>query len=436
MFVPAISCTQKPELVEEVELRRNWAGNYTYKAKNLHRPESIEELQELVRKLGQQKALGSTHCFNNIADSPLNQIATNMLNKVVDLDETSKTITVEAGTRYGHIGPELEESGYALHNLASLPHITITGACATATHGSGVRNGNMASIVGAIELIKPDGEIIKLDRQDPDFYGVVVNLGALGIISKITLELQDSFTVRQDVFQNLPLQSIRENFQEIMSSGYSVSLFTDWQDEKISQVWVKRRMDEEIVELGNNFYGATAATEDLHPTGDPIKAMNCTPQLGIEGPWHERLPHFKWGFAPSSGDELQAEFFVPREHAVDAFLTLESMKERIYPVLIISEIRTIAADEHWLSPCYKKDCVTFHFTLKPDWDGVSQLLPQIESELAPFGVVPHWGKVFTMDPAVLRSRYEKMSDFQELAKRYDPEGKFRNAYLDLNVYES
>lgn len=432
VLAPGISCTPSPKVIET---RTNWAGNYTYQAKNLHRPKTIEELQALVKELGQQKALGSAHCFNNIADSPLNQIATNLLSKVISIDETAKTVTVEGGIRYGNLAPELEKRGFALHNLASLPHISIVGACATATHGSGVTNGNLPSAVTALELVTANGEIVKLNRDDSDFYGAIVSLGALGIISKVTLDIQDTYTVRQDVFQNLPLQSIRENFEEIMSSGYSVSLFTDWQDELVSQVWIKRRLDQEVIDLGTDFYGATAATRDLHPIVT-ARAENCTAQLGVEGIWYERLPHFKWGFAPSSGEELQSEYFVPSENAVDALLALEGLKDQIFPELMISEIRTIAADQYWLSPCYKQDSVAFHFTWKQNWEGVRKILPLIEAELAPYGVVPHWGKVFTLSPMVLQSRYEKMNDFRQLVLQYDPEGKFRNTYLDLNIYKS
>lgn len=427
-FAPLLSCKQQPKVV-----RKNWAGNYTYKAENLHKPKTVEELQVLVKKLGKQKALGSKHCFNDIADSPMNQISTKNLNKLITIDEEVKTVTVEGGIRYGELAPQLDQQGYALHNLASLPHISIAGACATATHGSGVTNENLASVVAAIELVTASGDVVNLNRVNSEFYGAVVSLGALGVITKLTLDIQNNYTVRQYVYQNLPLESIKNSFDEIMSSGYSVSLFTDWQDQMISQVWIKRRMDEEVAELGTEFYDAIAATKNLHPI-TRLSAVNCTEQLGVEGHWYERLPHFKMGFTPSSGEELQSEYFVPRENAVDAILALENMRDQIYPQLMISEIRTIAADEHWLSPCYRKDCVSLHFTWKQNWQEVSKLLPMIEAELAPYQVLPHWGKLFTLKPTALHSRYDKMSDFLQLTQKYDPDGKFKNAYLDLNIY--
>lgn len=413
--------------------RKNWAGNYIYKAKNLYEPTTVEEVQELVKKLDNQKALGSKHCFNDIADSPQNQISTRGLDKIIQLDKKNKTFTVEAGARYGDFSEELHKEGFALHNLASLPHITVAGACATATHGSGVTNGNLATAVLSLELITPSGDIINLDRSHPDFYAVVVGLGAFGIITKMTLKVEDAYDVRQDVFLDLPLESLEANFDEIMSSGYSVSLFTDWTGKKVSEVWVKRRMDGDLSDLGTDFYGAKAATKNIHPILE-LSAESCSEQMGVPGPWYDRLPHFKMGFQPSAGEELQAEFFIPRENALEAILALEKMQDQIYPLLMITEIRTIAADNFWMSPCYQKDSVAIHFTWKQMSKEVISLLPKIEAQLAPFNVKPHWGKLFTVSPKVLHKRYEKYGDFLALAQKYDPKGKFKNHYLNTNIY--
>lgn len=426
---PYMSCNTKKQEIT----RKNWAGNYAYKADNYYEPASAEELQELVKKLDKQKALGSRHCFNDIADSPKNQISTRRLNRMLRLDTDKNAVTIEGGARYGDFATELDTKGYALQNLASLPHITVTGACTTATHGSGVTLGNLATQVVAMEIVTPRGEIVNVDRAHPDFYGLVVGLGAIGVITKITLEVEKTFQVRQDVFQELPLESLEKHFDEIVSSGYSVSLFTNWLDKKISQVWVKRRTDKPLTGLGIDFFGAKAATKNLHPIVE-MSAENCTDQMGSPGPWYNRLPHFKMGFMPSGGKELQSEFFVPHGNAVDAILALERKKELINPQLFISEIRTIATDNLWMSPCYHRDCVAIHFTWKQNPDEVGKLIPMIESELAPYKTKPHWGKLFSLSPAVIHERYEKFPDFLALVKKYDPDGKFRNHYLDLNIY--
>ncbi|MCW5517029.1 D-arabinono-1,4-lactone oxidase [Muriicola sp. Z0-33] len=436
-LTPMISCKRKDDKIikEAVELRKNWAGNYTYTAKNLYEPGHITEVQSLIRKSDTQKALGSRHCFNNIADNPVNQISTEYLKGVLDLNEEAMTVTVGAGTKYGDFAPELHQKGYAIHNLASLPHISVAGACATATHGSGVANGNLATSVAAIELVSGAGEVIDLSKaaNEADFNGAVVHLGALGVLTKVTLNIQKTFEVRQDVFQDLPLESLTNNFDDILSAGYSVSLFTDWQNQKISQVWIKRRLDHQIKDLGTDFYGAKPAEKNLHPI-TRLSSENCTDQMGVPGPWYDRLPHFKMGFTPSSGEELQSEFFVPKVNALDAILALEAKREQIFPQLMITEIRTIAADDLWMSPCYQEDCVAIHFTWKQNPEEVSGLIRLIEAELAPFKARPHWGKLFSMAPGILASNYKKLPDFIELAKKFDPKGKFRNDYLEQNIF--
>lgn len=437
VLLPTLSCRPdpgKPPVPDTPGITRtNWAANYVYKAPNLHRPGSVAELQELVARLGSQKALGSRHCFNDIADSPLNQISTENLNRVVSIDRSTQQVTVESGMRYGDLAPQLEREGLALHNLASLPHISIAGACATATHGSGVGNGNLASPLLAFDLITPDGQAVTLTRQDPEFYGAAVHLGALGVVSRLTLQAQDTYQVAQRVFLDLPLEEAVGHFDAIMSAGYSVSLFTDWMDQKVSQVWVKSRpgTDREITTA--DFYGARAADRDVHPIIS-LGAENCTPQMGLPGPWFERLPHFKMGFMPSSGEELQAEFFVPRENAPDVLQAIERQKDRIFPHLHISEIRSVAADDFWLSPASGRDVVAFHFTWKRHPEEVPALIRLIERELDPFGLVPHWGKLFSLDPALLHKRYPRMNDFIALARKFDPAGKLKNAYLDLNLF--
>ncbi len=415
------------------EKLKNWAGNIEYSTSKVVYPSSTSQVQELVKKYSKLKVLGTRHCFNRIADSRDLFFSVKNMNKVVSLDTNNNSVTVEAGIKYGELAPSLHEKGYALHNLASLPHISVAGACTTATHGSGVKNGNLASSVLAFELVDANGNVHQLSKEKDgeQFDAAVVGLGALGIITKMTLKMQPTFMVRQYVYEHLPLAELKENFKEIMSAGYSVSLFTDWTKENINEVWVKK-LDKEG-EAPKDFFGATPATKNLHPIAE-LSAENCTEQMGVPGAWHERLPHFKMGFTPSSGKELQSEYFVPFEDAVKAILTIQKMGKQISPHLFISEIRTIDADDFWMSPCRKQPSVAIHFTWKQDWPAVSKLLPLIEKELAAFNVKPHWGKLFTVAPKVLASRYEKFEDFRKLATQYDPTGKFRNDFLNKHVY--
>jgi xylitol oxidase len=411
----------------------NWAGNLTYSTDNVYAPKTVEEVQEVVRKCSKLRALGSRHSFNTIADSNANQLSLQNLNKIISLDKNTNTITIEAGMRYGDFAPYLDDNGYALANLASLPHITVAGACATGTHGSGVKNGNLSTSVAAIEFVNAAGDVVTLSKKDGDkFYGAVVQLGAIGVVTKVKLDIIPTFKMKQVVYLDMPMSELKNNFNELESMGYSVSLFTDWRNKNINEVWIKSRIDDgspSVPEL----YGAKAADKNMHPIATE-SAENVTDQMGIPGPWYERMPHFKMGFKPSAGKELQAEYFVPIEHAYDAIMAVEKLNEKITPHLFITEIRTIHADELWMSPCYRQTSVAIHFTWKQETDAVMSLLPLIEEQLSPFNAKPHWAKLFTMSPNILQSHYERLADFKQLVAEFDPKGKFRNDFLEKNLY--
>jgi len=429
----SVSCG--PE--KEREHLTNWAGNLKYSTGNVHYPNTIEEVQEIIKKCKKLTALGSRHSFNTIADNTENQLSLRQFNKVVSLDTSSGTVTVESGMKYGELAPYLHEKGFALHNLASLPHISIAGAVATATHGSGIKNGNLSTAVSGIEFINAAGELVKLSKKnDGDkFNGAVVALGALGVVTKLTLDLQPTFNMKQVVYRNLAMSELEKNFNEIMGSGYSVSLFTDWKNKNVNEVWIKSKVENGNDVAAPELFGAKLAQQNLHPI-ETESAENCTDQLGVPGPWYERMPHFKMGFKPSAGKELQSEYFVPIEHAYEAMMVFERLTEKITPHLFISEIRTIAADDFWMSPCFKKTCVALHTTWKQEVDTVMKLLPVLEEQLAPFEARPHWAKLFTLSPSLLRSRYEKLNDFKQLVSQYDPNNKFRNEFLSANILGS
>lgn len=430
---PFISCTPQ----RQDQIRTNWAGNLEYNTSNFYRPQTIEELQERVRSCENLRVLGTRHCFNDVADSTQNQISLERLDPVMELDEQAQTVTIDGSITYGELGPFLHENGYALHNLASLPHISVAGACATATHGSGVNNGNLATTVSVIEFIDAEGELRRLTREDDGdkFNGAVVALGSLGVITRLTLDVQPAYQMRQFVYLQLPVSELENHFEEIMSAGYSVSLFTDWQTDSVNQVWIKRRIDEEasLPEPEAEFFGAQLADRNVHPIID-ISAENCTEQMGVPGPWYNRLPHFRLEFTPSSGKELQTEYFVPQEHALEAADAISSLKSRLEPLLMISEVRTIARDDLWMSTAYNRPSVAFHFTWEQNWDELQKLLPVLEEKLRPFEVRPHWGKMFTMAPSRLQSLYERIDDFRNLLAEYDPNGKFHNDFIRENIF--
>jgi xylitol oxidase len=415
---------------------QNWAGNIQYSTEKLRSADSLEHVREFVKSQDKLKVLGTRHCFNAIADSNNQFLSLKEMDNVVSLDAAARTVTVAGRMTYGQLCPYLDSHGFALHNLASLPHISVVGACSTGTHGSGEKNGNLPTAVSAIEMINAAGDVIELSRQKDGerFLGSVVGLGALGVVTKLTLDVLPAYQMQQYVYENLPLSELTGHFDEIEAAAYSVSLFTDWQSRRINEVWLKCVIvDGKEFAAPPEFFGAKRAAKNLHPIAE-LSAENCTEQMGVPGPWYDRLPHFRMGFTPSAGKELQSEYFVPRKNAVEAILAVEKLRDLVNPHLLITEIRAIEADDLWLSPCYKQPSVTVHFTWKPDWPAVSKVLPLIERELAPFRPRPHWGKLFTISPEQLYSRYEKMPDFIKLSRQYDPHEKFRNQFLNANIF--
>jgi xylitol oxidase len=406
--------------------QKNWAGNYEYSSTQVHYPQTVAQVQELVQQHDKLKVLGSRHSFNSIADSTTALVSLERLDPGINIDRDKGTVTVAAGVKYGQLCEQLHQEGYALHNLASLPHISVAGACATATHGSGDGNGNLATAVTVIELITANGEVVVLSGEEVQ--ATAVHLGAVGIITKLTLHIMPTFDVKQNVYEQLPFAQLENHFDTIFSSAYSVSLFTDWRSNTINQLWLKQRVADNTT-FAPEALGMMPASQRLHPIVS-ISAEPCTEQMGIPGPWYERLPHFRMAFTPSSGEELQSEYYVPHQHAFAALTAVNQIRQHIAPLLMISEIRTIAADNLWLSPCYQQACVAIHFTWQPNWPAVRQVLPLIEAQLAPFSARPHWGKLFTMPPAQVQSRYKKLPDFQQLLQHYDAQGKFRNAFLE------
>ncbi|TDC73787.1 FAD-binding protein [Streptomyces hainanensis] len=409
---------------------RNWAGNITFGAERWHRPSTIDELRRIVATARQVRVLGAGHSFSDIADTTGDLVRLDGLPRRVEIDPESATVTVGGGLRYADFCAEVHAAGFALANLASLPHITVAGAVATGTHGSGNGVPGLASSVAAIELIGPEGDPVRLSRaEDPErFAGAVVNLGALGPVTALTLDLERGYDVAQWVYTDVPLDAVLAGFDEVTGAGHSVSTFTDWRS-GLGTIWLKRRLDRDGAgHPGTEWLGGRLADAPRHPIpGQPPES--CTPQLGAPGPWYDRLPHFRLEFFQGEGDELQSELFVPRAAVRDAFAALTGLGDRIAPLLHVSEVRTVAADELWLSPSQGRDSVGFHFTWHRRPEAVLDVVAAIEERLLPLGARPHWGKVTAAEPAVIAARYDRFADFRRLVLDHDPVGRFRNAYV-------
>ncbi len=403
---------------------RNWAGNYAYRARVL-RPQSVEELQTLVATEERIRALGTRHSFTDIADTDGVLVSLEGLPLALRIDEPRRSVSVSGGATFHTLSQQLDRQGWALATLASLPHISVAGAIATGTHGSGKQVKSLASMVSVLELVQADGELRRVERGDPDFDGSVVNLGALGVVTRVTLDLVPTFDMWQVVWLDMPWETVTADFDTLMSSGYSVSLFTTWAGPTVSQLWVKGLADAQPPDL----HPARRAGSTVHMIpGASSRAV--TGQLGIVGPWHERLPHFRPSFTPSSGAELQTEYLVPTAHANEAIEALRARAEQFIPLLRVGEIRTVAADDLWLSAAFAADVVALHFTWQPNWEAVYAVLPELERLLLPLGARPHWGKCFTATRPEIAAAYPMLDRFRQLRERSDPTRKFDNAFLD------
>jgi alditol oxidase len=416
---------------------QNWSTHHTFAATRVHYPQTVAQVQEIVARASKVRVIGSRHSFHDLADSPEDLISLERFDTTVIVDRERHTVTVPAGITYSQLCPQLQHQGYALTNLASLPQITVAGAVATATHGSGDQIGNLATPVSGLEMVTASGDLVTLTRAQhgDQFDGAVVSLGGLGVVTRITLDVIPTFTMQQMVYENLAFAQATGHFDAIMSSAYSVSLFTDWQNDVVSQVWVKQRLPaDQALPVAPTFFDAPLAPTHRHPvTARPADA--CTRQMGIPGPWHDRLPHFQLDSVLTGGNELQTEYFVAREHAVAALRALDKLHAQMLPALLLSEVRTVAADRLWLSSAYGQETVGFHFSWwRKEWPAVQKLLPLIEQALAPFQPRPHWGKIFSMAPGRLPALYPRWWDFQELLRTYDPQGKFRNRFLDTYLF--
>jgi xylitol oxidase len=402
---------------------RNWSGGYTYRAR-VQRPQSIDEVQTLVAAQDRIRALGTRHSFTGIADTDGVLVSLESLPPEVNVDEDRQSVAVGGGTTFHVLSEELHRRGWALATMASLPHISVAGAIATGTHGSGRQVGSLASMVRALDIVGADGEIRRVGRGDPDFDASVVNLGALGVVTRVTLDVVPTFDMRQEVWLEMPWDTVTADLDSLMGRGYSVSLFTTWTGPTVSQLWVKGLADVQPPDL----QPARRARSTVHMIPGMSRSA-VTTQLGLVGPWHHRLPHFRPSFTPSSGAELQSEYLLPVAHAAEAIEALRARAEVFAPLLQVSEIRTVAGDGLWLSPAFEADVVALHFTWQPSWPGVHTVLPEIERLLLPLGARPHWGKCFTATRSDLAVAYPRLHEFGLLRDRMDPTRKFDNEFL-------
>lgn len=412
---------------------QNWAGNYVFEAARIHRPDSIDALRRLVAAAPKIHAIGTRHSFNGAADSPGELVDLGAISPAFVIDRERMTVTVGAGAAYTDLANWLHREGFALHNLASLPHISVGGAVATGTHGSGDRNGTLSSAVSALDLVTHDGSLVHVTRGHPHFDAMVVGLGAFGVVTRITLEIGPTFDVRQDAFMGLPWEALLAGFDAIASCAYSFSLLTKWSPPAVERIWLKTRVGAGAPEhLPIEHLGLEPGPVYVASTKGNVAAL--TPFEGVPGPWSERLAHFRPEALPGAAEQIQSEYMIPRAKLAQAVAAVRSIADRIDPLLIITEIRTMAADALWLSPAYGQDTIALHFTWLKEPERVDAITRELEALLIPLGARPHWGKLIHAQAASLAPLYPRFSEFRSCALHYDPVGKFRNAFLERHIF--
>lgn len=380
-------------------------------------------MQAVIRRGGKVRALGTRHSFTDLPDTSGVLVSLTGIDSEPVLDVRSHTVRAPAGMRYGDLAQWLDQRGWALHNLGSLPHISIAGAIATGTHGSGAANGNLGTAVRALQYVSATGDLQLVADTDADFEGMVVALGAYGVVIGVTLAVQQTYRVRQDVYAALPWDTILANLEAVMSAGYSVSVFTRWSGERAGDVWVKNVVADDAEAVPRALFGAAADRTPLPA------ATNLTPRH-VAGPWHERLPHFRLDATPSHGDEIQSEYFVDVADGPAALSAIREIADRIEPLLLVSELRAVAPDELWLSGAYRRPSLAIHFTWRNDPVGVGRVLPDIEAALSDFAARPHWGKLHGLDREQLTRVVPRLADARDLYQRLDPDGIFSNHHLE------
>jgi xylitol oxidase len=422
---------------------RNWSGTYRFTARAVIEARTVGDVQRAVAAGGRVRALGTRHSFNDLADNGATLVSVTSIPADPVIDQAARTVTAGAGMTYGALAAWLQGQGWALGNLGSLPHISIGGATATGTHGSGSRNKILSAALAALDYVAADGELRHASRADPDFDGMAVGLGAFGIVVRVTLDIEPSYLVRQDAYTALPWDRVLAELDGIMSAAYSVSLFTDWSGPSLRAAWVKRRLtgpadgdpaDGDPADGGpadlavpEEFFGARREPGPVRFIDAPADNLTV---LGVPGPSAERLPHFRLDATPSNGDEIQSEYFVDRRHGAEALDAVRRRARLITPLLLISEIRATAADRLWLSGSYGRETLAIHFTWRNAPDEVDAAVATVEAALAPFAARPHWGKVSHLQGAQLAQLYPRLGDARDLFERLDPGGCFGNQRLE------
>ncbi|KAI1701064.1 FAD binding domain-containing protein [Ditylenchus destructor] len=413
----------------------NWGDNFLFSTQNIQYPTTVEEVQEIVQNADKVRVVGTRHSFSTCADSPDTILSTLALKNIIGFDDSVPSITVQAGIAYTDLNPYLQYLGFALPNLATLAEISVGGASQTGAHGSGLSNQCLASHIRSLKIVLANGTLATYGPNDPELKAIALGVGAFGVITQVELKVEPTFNITNYFFLNMTAQNLYDHFDEIENTGYTAQLFTDFSTPGVwGQIMIMDRSGSNA-NIGSlqNLYGATRATTKV----SPILALPPTYLVdqGVEQPWYFGLVDYHLGLSGFDGGEIQSEYFLPYENAVAAIKAVTTLSDLIAPRVHTMLIRTIKGDDLWLSEMYSQSSVVaIHFTWKLNMTAVMEVLPQIEQLLIPYCAKPHWGKVFAQGPETFLHCYPKLADFKQLAEQLDPTHKFRNQFLEDNVF--
>uniref|UniRef100_A0A915D0Y3 FAD-binding PCMH-type domain-containing protein n=1 Tax=Ditylenchus dipsaci TaxID=166011 RepID=A0A915D0Y3_9BILA len=418
----------------------NWGGNFNFSTQDIKYPTTTAGVQQLVKECkGKIRPVGTRHSFSEIANTNDTLICLVHMNLILSVDPSVPSVTVQAGITYTDLIPFLQSIGLAIPMMASLGEISIAGAINTAVHGSGAGIGNLATQVLGLQMVLADGSVVQYSKgqNDTELAAATVGLGALGIVTQVTLQAQPTYNLAINVFENMDMSVLDTQLYNITHSGYAINMWSTFGTPGVlDQVWITTKVDSNGVNAYGNvsqLYGAPAATAQ----SSPIAALPPTyvvPQMGIVGPYYERLTDYDLGLSGQEGQQTQSEYYVDFDDFVPALKALQTLSAEINAVVYVALFRITEKDELWMSPQYKKTTMAIHFSWQPKLDQVMALLPKIEAALAPFNPIPHWGKLYTLKPEQYLPLLPKYPEWREQVELHDPTHKFRNKWLEENIF--
>ncbi|MDI5980821.1 D-arabinono-1,4-lactone oxidase [Amycolatopsis magusensis] len=423
----------------------NWAGTATASPQRVHKPRGLAEISEAVTDVAvdgrRVRALGSGHSFTPIAVADSDALSLVHWTGVASVDLEAKRVTVRSGTTLRELNAELDRLGLAMTNLGDIDAQTIAGAISTGTHGTGARFGGIATQIAALELVLADGTVVgcSADRRPELFHAARVGLGALGVISTVTLQCEPAYVLAAEERAE-PLEGVLESFHDQADANDHFEFYwfpygrdalvkrnnrqpAGTEPEPLSRT--RQFVDYRIME--NTAFGALCRIGRTVPK--LVKPLGKFASSVLSAREYSDTSHRV--FVTHRGVRfVESEFAIPRESLHDVFGELRALVPKLEnPVAFPVEVRVAAADDIWLSTAHGRDSayIAIHQFVGMPYREYFAAFEKIASAAAGR---PHWGKMHNLDASALRERYPHFDDFLKVRKEVDPSGVFTNDYLD------